>query len=103
MSNTVTGTIHHIGQVETFSSGFTKRLLVIHNGKEYSPYVPIEFTKDKTAMLDRLQVGQTVTVHINIEGREYQGKFYPSITGWKIEAQAAAPAPAPVADGDEPF
>jgi len=85
---TVTGTVHHIGPVETFASGFTKRTLVVHNGSEYDPLVPIEFKKDKGGLLDRLQVGQTVAVSINLGGREYGGKFYPAITGWKIEASA---------------
>jgi len=104
---TVTGTVHHIGPVETFSSGFTKRTLVVHNGSEYDPLVPIEFKKDKGALLDRLEHGRAVTVHINLGGREYGGKFYPSITGWKIDAETqAAPAPvtAPVEDDSElPF
>jgi hypothetical protein len=103
---TVTGTVHHIGPVETFSSGFTKRTLVVHNGSEYDPLVPIEFKKDKGGLLDRLKVGQSVAVSINLGGREYGGKFYPAITGWKIEAETqAAPvsapvAASPVADGD---
>jgi hypothetical protein len=106
---TVTGTVHHIGPVETFSSGFTKRTLVVHNGSEYDPLVPIEFKKDKGGLLDRLQVGQTVAVSIDLGGREYNGKFYPAITGWKIEGHTqAAPVAAPsvaatpvAADGDD--
>jgi hypothetical protein len=99
---TVTGTVHYIGPVETFSSGFTKRTLVVHNGSEYDPLVPIEFKKDKGALLDRLKVGQTVAVSINLGGREYNGKYFPSVTGWKIEGetQAAPVAAPPVADGD---
>lgn len=105
---TVTGTVHHIGQVETFSSGFTKRTLVVHNGSEYDPLVPIEFKKDKGALLDRLRLGQDVTVHINLGGREYNGKYFPSVTGWKLEGATSAPAPEPVSapdpDGDDlPF
>jgi len=112
MSNSITikGTVHHIGQTEEVGSkGFTKRLLVVHNGEQYDPTVPIEFKKDKCSLLDSLRVGQTVTVHTNIGGREYAGKYYPSLTGWKIEAGAnvAAPvanhAPANSEDDDLPF
>jgi hypothetical protein len=99
---TVTGTVHHIGHVETFSSGFTKRTLVVHNGSEYDPLVPIEFKKEKGGLLDRLQVGQTVAVSINLGGREYNGKYFPSVTGWKIEADTqAAPVAAPVASAED--
>jgi len=89
MSNTVTGTVHHIGPIESVGDkGFTKRLLVVNNGQQYDNLTPIELKKDKTALADGLRVGQSVTVHVNLGGREYSGKYYPSITGWKIEASA---------------
>ena len=89
----VEGKVAHIGQTETVgSNGFTKRLLVVDTGAQYDALTPIEFKKDKVASLDNLSVGQTVKVSINLGGREYGGKYYPSITGWKIEAQAVAPS-----------
>jgi len=110
MSNSITikGTVHHIGDVETFSSGFTKRTLVLDNGEQYESHIPIDFKKEKTALLDRLSGGQSVTVHINLGGREHNGRYFPSVTGWKIEAGAnvAAPVAPPVADpiaDDIPF
>jgi hypothetical protein len=113
MSNsiTVTGTVHHIGPVETVGQkGFTKRLLVVHNGDEYNALVPIELKKDKTALADSLQVGQSVTVHVNLGGREWNGKYFASVSAWKIEAGAnvAAPVTQPVAepigdDSEQPF
>lgn len=94
---TITGTIHHIGQLETVgSNGFTKQLLVVKTDQQYDNLIPIEFVKDKTALLTTLTVGQEVTVHINLGGREWNGKYFPSVRGWKIEAQSAAPQPVPV-------
>jgi hypothetical protein len=98
---TITGVVHHIGPVETVGDkGFTKRLLVVRTDQQYDNLIPVELKKDKTALADGLKVGQSVTVHTNIGGREYNGKFYPSITGWKIEAGQAVAAP--VAD-EQPF
>jgi single-strand DNA-binding protein len=101
MSNSITikGTVHHIGDVETFASGFTKRLLVVDNGEQYDSTVPIEFKKDKGDLLNALRVGQEVTVHVNLGGREHGGRYFPSLSGWKIEA--APVAAAPVADEGE--
>jgi hypothetical protein len=101
----VEGKVAHIGQTETVgANGFTKRLLVVDTGAQYDALTPIEFKKDKVALLDNLKVGQTVKVSINLGGREYSGKYYPSITGWKIEAttiaasnQRANPTPVMVA------
>ena len=113
MSNsiTITGTVHHIGQTEQVgSNGFTKRLLVVHNGEQYDPLVPCELKKDKCALADSLQVGQSVTVHVNLGGREWNGKYFASVSAWKIEAGAnvAAPVAPPVADpiaddSEQPF
>lgn len=89
---TITGTIHFIGPVETVgTNGFTKQLLVVNNGQQYDNLTPIEFAKDKTALLNGLRVGQNVTVHVNVGGREYASKYYPSIRGWKVEADQSAP------------
>jgi hypothetical protein len=101
MSNSITikGTVHHIGDVETFASGFTKRLLVVDNGEQYDSTVPIEFKKDNGDLLNALILGQTVTVHTNIGGREHNGRYFPSLSGWKIDAEAAPVAAAP--DDDE--
>jgi single-strand DNA-binding protein len=89
---TVQGTIHHIGHIETVgANGFTKQLLVVNNGQQYDNLTPIEFVKDKTGLLSGLSVGQSVTVHINLGGREYNSKFYPSVRGWKVEADQSAP------------
>lgn len=86
---TITGKVHHIGATETVgSNGFTKRQLVVDTGEKYNPLLPIEFAKDKGDLLNALQVGQTVTVHLNLGGREYGGKFYASIGGWKIDVSA---------------
>jgi single-strand DNA-binding protein len=96
---TITGIVYYIGQLETVgANGFTKQLLVVKTDQQYDSTIPIEFVKDKTALLNGLSQGQAVTVHINLGGREWNGKYFPSVRGWKIEAQAAsAPNPAPVA------
>jgi hypothetical protein len=105
---TITGVVHHVGPVETFGSGFTKRLLVVNNGKKYDNLLPIDFTKERTALIDGLKVGQTVTVEYDAGGREYNGRYFAQNSGWKLEAGQAQAAPqavaAPVAeDSDPPF
>ena len=101
---TITGTVHHVGPVESVGDkGFTKRLLVVRTDQQYDNLIPVELKKDKCALADGLKVGQSVTVHVNVGGREYGGKFYPSITGWKIESQAAPQSvAAPVAEDSDP-
>ena len=90
----IKGEIETILETETFASGFTKRVLVVNDGGNkdglYKQLIPIEFIKDQTKQLDSLQVGQAVSVSVNIRGNEYNGKYYANIQGWRIESEAAA-------------
>ena len=86
---TLSGTVFRVLPEESFPSGFTKRVLVIEAGDKYPQHIPIEFVKDKTSLLDGLTPGTPVTVGCNVRGNEYKGKFYSSITGWKIDAGQA--------------
>lgn len=47
----------------------------------------------------RLHEGATYNVSVNIESREYNGRWYTDIRAWRIQPkQEAAPATPPVAD-----
>jgi hypothetical protein len=92
---TITGTVHHIGQTEVISDKFSKRLLVVATEEKFNNLAPIEFTKQNIALLDGLQIGQSVSVEANVGGREYSGKYYPSITGWKLTSGQQTSAPTP--------
>ena len=51
-----------------------------------------------------VQVGETITAHIDIQSREYNGRWYTDVKMWKVERQGAAGAPPPPSGaGDEPW
>ena len=107
---TITGTVETVLPLQTFDSGFTKRVLVVNTGEPYPQTIPVEFTKDNTSKLDGLTEGQDVTVAINLRGNEYKGKYYANIQGWKLDAgepvshePSAAVAGADDANDDIPF
>ena len=82
----LTGTVIVIGDTETVgNNGFTKRQLVIETQEQYPQKIPMDFVKDKTSLLDNLNLGDTVKVGINLRGSEWQGKFYVNVQAWKIE------------------
>ncbi len=92
----VTGKIKLINDTQTFgASGFRKRELVLTTDEQYPQMLMIEFVQDKVDILDNYKVGQDVTISINLRGREWinpegVAKYFNSITGWRIEATAAA-------------
>ncbi len=82
----ITGKVVLVGQTESVGqNGFTKRLLVVETAEQYPQKLPIDFVKDKTSLLDNLQVGQEVKVQINLRGSESNGRWFSQIQGWKIE------------------
>ncbi len=110
MAYELTGKIKLLQDPKTFESGFTKReMVVIVDEGKYPQEINLEFVQDKVALLDTLQPGQTVTVSFDIRGREYNGRYFNNLQGWKITAEAGefaqAPAPsfeAPPADAYDP-
>lgn len=99
MAYSITGKIKLIGEVQTFASGFSKREFVITTEEQYPQEIAIEALKDRAAALDKLKVGETVTVQFDIRGREYNGRYYVSLALWKIESGAGGGAPARSAGG----
>ena len=80
------GKVKLLQDVQTFSSGFTKRemVVIVEDGK-YPQEINLEFVQDKVSLLENLQVGQEVTVTFDIRGREYNGRYFNNLQGWKIQ------------------
>ncbi|MEP4484167.1 MAG: DUF3127 domain-containing protein [Halioglobus sp.] len=118
MAYDLTGKIKLIQDPKTFDSGFTKRemVVIVEDGK-YPQEINIEFVQDKVALLDTLEPGQEVTVTFDIRGREYNGRYFNNLQGWKIAPSGAqntqaddgqqpppySAPPAGMADDDIPF
>jgi len=85
----IQGKVKEILKPETFKSKkgteFTKQTLLLTIGDTYPEHVPIEFFQDKIALLKNLNADQEIVAHINLKSREYNGKYYVSINGWKID------------------
>ena len=86
MAYELTGKIKLIQEPKTFDSGFTKRemVVIVEDGK-YPQEINLEFVQDKVSLLETLQPGQEVTVTFDIRGREYKGKYFNNLQGWKVE------------------
>lgn len=108
MAYDLTGKIKLIQDVKKFDSGFTKRemVVIVEDGK-YPQEINLEFVQDKVALLDNLQPGQEVTVTFDIRGREYNGRYFNNLQGWKIvtaedQASFTAQEAPPIAQDDGP-
>jgi hypothetical protein len=85
------GTIKILGETKEFgANGFKKREIVVTTNEDYPQMLLVEFTQDKTGLLDEFQVGSSVTVSINLRGNEWinpQGvaKYFITLNGWRIK------------------
>ena len=83
----ITGKVHQIGQPEIKSEKLTVRQLVLSvTDGAYTQYPALQAKNDRCDLLDGFNVGQDVTVHFNITGREWQSKFFTSLELWKLAA-----------------
>ena len=90
MAYELTGKIKLLQEAKTFDSGFTKRemVVVVEDGK-YPQEINLEFVQDKVGLLDNLRPGQEVTVTFDIRGREYNGRYFNNLQGWKVVSASA--------------
>lgn len=84
---------------QTFSSGFNKREFVITTKDKFPQEVKFECLKDKVELVNKLKEGDEVKVSFDVNGREWQGKYFVNLVAWKIESAGSGSAPA---SDDEP-
>jgi hypothetical protein len=89
----VKGKVVHIGTPEAVSDKLTKMIFVIEmqNG-QYKDNLALELMNQKVALADVVRVGDDVQVSINVQSREWNGKWFTSASAWKVEVLGGAPA-----------
>ena len=73
-----------------------KKEYVLETLENYPKKVHFDFFGERADQYP-LSVGDVITLSFDIESREYQGRWYTSIRGWKAEKGDAAMAGAPAA------
>lgn len=75
-----------------------KREYVLETQETYPKKVHFDFFGERADQYP-LSVGDDITLSFDIESREYNGRWYTSIRGWKAEKGAPAQAPGMGAPG----
>jgi hypothetical protein len=87
----ITGKIKMVGKTQQISEKFSKRELVIAEPSgQREQFIPVEFTQDRTGLLDGFNPGEEVSVTCFVNGREWTGKdgvtkYFLSLSGNRIE------------------
>ncbi len=69
---------------------WTKQDFIIETQEQFPKKVCIAVWGDKAKELDAISIGETMKISINVESREFNGKWYTDVKAWKIEKQGAA-------------
>lgn len=94
----LTGKIKVLEDTVNVSPEFRKRSVVITTEEQYPQQISVEFIQDKCEVLNGYNVGDHVTIGINLKGREWTNKegvvkYFNTIQGWRIEGSEAKTEP----------
>jgi hypothetical protein len=74
---------------------WVKQEFVIETQEQYPKKICISVMGDKTQELNKYAPGKDVKVSLNLESREYNGKWYTNVNAWKIEPAGNSGGPGP--------
>lgn len=87
MSYDIEGKVKAIYPKEIKSERFQFREIVLEvQDGAYMQYPKLQFTQDRVDLLDNFKEGDHVLISFNIKGREYNGKYWNTLEGWRIKA-----------------
>ena len=69
---------------------WTKQDFIIETQEQFPKKVCISIWGEKAKELDAIAIGETMKIGINVESREFNGKWYTDIKAWKIDKLGAA-------------
>lgn len=77
---------------------WVKQEVVFELPGEFNRKLCVGFWGDKAQEAGTLKPGEKVSVAINLESREYNGRWYTEARAWKLTRVVAQPAAAPMPD-----
>lgn len=77
----ILGIIKAVSPKETINDKLTKQTLLVETQDKYPQVIPVDFYNDKIPAVNQ---GDNVKVQVNLRSREYKGKYYVSLNGWKV-------------------
>ncbi len=73
--------------------GWKKQDFIIETSDKFPKKVCVSAWTEKVDDLNRYNINDEVKLSVNLESREYNGKWYTDVRFWKIEPASAASAP----------
>lgn len=87
MAFDVEGTLHKKFDTEQKTDSFKAREFVLEVASgQYPQMVKFQLTQDKCDLLDPFNEGDDLSVHFDLRGREWNGKYFTNLNAWRIDS-----------------
>jgi hypothetical protein len=63
---------------------WTQQTIIVETGDQYPKKIAIQCPEKLIDTVKTYQIGHTITCQVNIESREFNGKYFTSVKAWKI-------------------
>lgn len=71
---------------ESSKGKWTKQVVIIETAETYPKKICISFWKENVIKIQATPIGAELVIDVNIESREYSGKWYSEIKAWRFTA-----------------
>lgn len=89
----IVGRVERVGNIETKNSFSKKELwIIVDEDSDYPQKLCVEFLQKNMDRLNFVHEGDQVVVEADLRGREWNGKVFNSINGWKCTLDAPKPS-----------
>ncbi len=69
---------------------WVKQNVIIETAETYPKKICVSFWKDQVIKIQAVPIGSELEISINVESREYNGKWFTEIKAWKFTANGQA-------------
>ena len=102
----ITGTVSQVLPEQTGegrNGPWRKQEFILDTGGDYPKQICMVQWGDNIDQ-SNVQMGETITAHIDIQSREYNGRWYTDVKAWRVERpQGQEGGAPPAAGGNEPW
>ena len=104
----VKGKLYAIKETQVVSEKFKKKDFIVETEDQYPQFILIQLTQDRVDLINMFEVGDKVTVSINLRGRAWENpqgetKYFNTVEAWRIEGATSAKKAQVEEAGDLPF
>lgn len=91
MAFDVEGKLHKKFDTEQKTDSFRAREFVIEIASgQYPQMIKFQLTQDKCDLLDAYNEGDDLSVHFDLRGREWNGKYFTNLNAWRVDSASSS-------------